>query len=144
MSSFFSFPKISSPQFMSRLHPFTNGFSNSFFVINDDSTDNDSCSNLDDDDVYPNNFLSSDLISIIEYEEKTENVNENKQKKKQTEQRMSKNKNEANRKKNSSNHSKKPFILRKGDWKCMNCFNINFGFREYCNRCMYPKDSFIN
>ena len=143
MSSFVSFPKISSLQSMNRPHSFTNGFSNSFFVTNDDSTDNDSYSNLDE-DVYPNNFLSSDLISIIEYEDKTENVNESKQKKNQMEQKKSKNKNETNKKKSLSNHTKKPFVLRKGDWKCMNCFNINFGFRKCCNRCMYPKGSFIN
>ena len=23
----------------------------------------------------------------------------------------------------------------KGDWKCLNCLNINFGFRRSCNRC---------
>ena len=42
-----------------------NGFSNSFFVSNDDSTDNDSYS-VEEEDAYPNNYLSTDLISSID------------------------------------------------------------------------------
>ena len=121
--------------------PNLNGFSNSFFVSYDDSTDGDSYS-IEDDDVYPNNFLSTDLICSIDdidEKEKTKKVPINYVVQFEPE----KEKKEKN-KKGSNNSKKKPFVLRKGDWKCMNCYNINFGFRKCCNRCMFPKDSFFN
>ena len=121
--------------------PNLNGFSNSFFVSYDDSTDGDSYS-IEDDDVYPNNFLSTDLICSIDdidETEKTKKVPINYVVQFEPE----KEKKERN-KKGSNNSIKKPFVLRKGDWKCMNCYNINFGFRKCCNRCMFPKDSFFN
>ena len=34
---------------------------------------------------------------------------------------------------------KKDFIERIGDWCCYNCKNLNFGFRNYCNRCKLNK-----
>ena len=33
----------------------------------------------------------------------------------------------------------KPFIERIGDWICKNCKNLNFAFRNECNRCKMPK-----
>ena len=35
----------------------------------------------------------------------------------------------------TQNTVKKKFVLRKGDWKCPNCRNINFRFRNICNIC---------
>jgi hypothetical protein len=35
---------------------------------------------------------------------------------------------------NDSNKKKK-FIERKGDWMCVKCRNLNFAFRDNCNRC---------
>ena len=37
------------------------------------------------------------------------------------------------------NKKKKDFIERIGDWCCYNCKNLNFGFRNYCNRCKLNK-----
>ena len=35
--------------------------------------------------------------------------------------------------------NKKKFTARKGDWICSGCGNINFSFREKCNRCIMIK-----
>jgi hypothetical protein len=34
---------------------------------------------------------------------------------------------------------KKPLIEREGDWLCTKCRNLNFAFRQSCNRCKLPK-----
>ena len=33
----------------------------------------------------------------------------------------------------------RPFTERTGDWICKNCKNLNFAFRNECNRCKMPK-----
>ena len=33
----------------------------------------------------------------------------------------------------------KPFVEREGDWICSQCKNLNFAFRNECNRCKMPK-----
>ena len=33
----------------------------------------------------------------------------------------------------------KPFVERTGDWICKMCQNLNFAFRNKCNRCGLPK-----
>lgn len=35
---------------------------------------------------------------------------------------------------------KKPFEIRLGDWTCSECHNLNFSFRNKCNRCGLPKE----
>ena len=53
--------------------------------------------------------------------------------------------NKCNYQKNKRNHNKKRikkmknYNIKKGDWQCMNCFNINFHFRTKCNICQIPK-----
>ena len=45
-------------------------------------------------------------------------------------------------KKNKTNHFNKKdklMSMRRGDWQCSFCFNLNFSFRNYCNRCKAPK-----
>ena len=39
-----------------------------------------------------------------------------------------------------NNKGKKPFIERPGDWICNNCQNLNFAFRNNCNRCNLSKN----
>jgi len=34
-----------------------------------------------------------------------------------------------------NNKLKKPFLERPGDWVCIKCKNLNFAFRNSCNRC---------
>ena len=38
------------------------------------------------------------------------------------------------------NKKKKDFIERIGDWCCYKCKNLNFSFRDYCNRCELSKE----
>ena len=38
---------------------------------------------------------------------------------------------------------KKPFEVRAGDWTCSKCSNLNFSFRNKCNRCGLPKEMSI-
>ena len=34
---------------------------------------------------------------------------------------------------------------KKGDWICINCRNLNYSFRTFCNRCKIPKiDPILN
>ena len=33
----------------------------------------------------------------------------------------------------------RPLTERNGDWICKNCKNLNFSFRNECNRCKLPK-----
>ena len=45
-----------------------------------------------------------------------------------------------NNKKNMNiKNKKKHFDKRKGDWNCPNCNNLNFAFRNICNRCKIEK-----
>ena len=39
---------------------------------------------------------------------------------------------------------KKKFIERKGDWRCSKCKNINFSFRDKCNKCQISKEESEN
>lgn len=34
---------------------------------------------------------------------------------------------------------KQEFVEREGDWSCYRCKNINFSFREICNKCQFSK-----
>ena len=41
------------------------------------------------------------------------------------------------------NISEKQFEIRRGDWFCQYCYNLNFAFRTQCNRCNNSKIVFI-
>ena len=45
--------------------------------------------------------------------------------------------------KNESN-KKNTFCRRQNDWVCSKCYNLNFAFRIFCNRCSAPKELFLN
>ena len=42
--------------------------------------------------------------------------------------------------KNKKNKKKKEFIEKEGDWLCFRCKNINFSFRDKCNKCHLLKE----
>ncbi len=46
--------------------------------------------------------------------------------------------------KNLGDKKKKPLIERKGDWQCPKCHNLNFAFRQQCNRCSLSKEIYLN
>ena len=71
-------------------------------------------------------------------------INEKNMKFNNNEKMNSKNKFD-NGKKNMQNNKKegkvkKPFEMRIGDWTCSKCSNLNFSFRNKCNRCGIPKE----
>ena len=35
---------------------------------------------------------------------------------------------------------KKEFVEREGDWPCYRCKNLNFAFRDKCNKCQMTRD----
>jgi hypothetical protein len=39
----------------------------------------------------------------------------------------------------NDNQPKKNFSIRPGDWYCGYCNNLNFSFRNFCNRCRLSK-----
>ena len=39
---------------------------------------------------------------------------------------------------------KKPLTKRDGDWLCLGCKNINFAFRDTCNRCQQKKQEYLS
>ena len=41
------------------------------------------------------------------------------------------------------NINEKQFEIRRGDWFCQYCYNLNFAFRTQCNRCNNSKIVFI-
>ena len=41
---------------------------------------------------------------------------------------------------NNNKKSQKHFSERIGDWTCFSCKNLNFTFRNVCNRCKLPKE----
>ena len=59
-------------------------------------------------------------------------------------QNNQKNKFDSNRRKNQNlkkeGKKKKHFEIKDGDWTCGECNNLNFSFRNKCNRCGLPKE----
>ena len=45
-----------------------------------------------------------------------------------------------NNKKIKNDKKKKKFSEKKGDWTCYACKNVNFRFRDVCNRCKLSKE----
>ena len=113
-----------------------------------------------------NYFLSNDLIkqldssSLIIEKDKNINANTNLIKNKKTQNKFnqiinpiiynkfgffSKNiynnsdKKEYIKENNKNENKKKNFEERKGDWLCLFCNNLNFAFRNKCNRCKMAK-----
>ena len=98
--------------------------------------------NINNPQIYiPTKLRNKDQISMI-------NSKEINTLKKQEEQNNAKNKFDNGNKKNNQNQNtkkeggknKKHFEVRAGDWTCGKCNNLNFSFRNKCNRCGLPKE----
>ena len=66
-----------------------------------------------------------------------ENINQNNKLASQQNKNINNCNNECKKVKNKK---KKKFNVKKGDWVCYNCKNINFSFRDNCNRCKLNKE----
>ena len=53
---------------------------------------------------------------------------------------MNNNNSNNNKNRRKKNQKKKGYIEKEGDWPCYDCKNINFSFRDACNRCKLPKE----
>ena len=98
--------------------------------------------NINNPQIYiPTKLRNKDQINMI-------NSKEINTLKKQEEQNNAKNKFDNGNKKNNQNQNtkkeggknKKHFEVRAGDWTCGKCNNLNFSFRNKCNRCGLPKE----
>ena len=49
-----------------------------------------------------------------------------------------------NKKSKNKTKKEKKYFEREGDWCCYKCKNMNFTFRNYCNRCNYSKENSEN
>ena len=67
----------------------------------------------------------------------TEQNNKQNNNKKET---LNNGKNKFDNGKKNKQKNKKFFEVREGDWRCSNCNNLNFSFRNKCNRCSLPKE----
>ena len=102
--------------------------------------------NINNPQVYiPTKFRNKDQIynkDIISGQKNHQNNIYQNQKKE--EQNNAKNKFDNNKKNNQNfkkeGKNKKHFEIRAGDWTCSKCNNLNFSFRNKCNRCGLPKE----
>ena len=96
-------------------------------------------------DSYQNNFINNSNIFIRNSQLNNNMNNQFQNNKKQDnnndfllEKKITYNNKKGNIKKNKK--KKKDFIERIGDWCCYRCKNLNFSFRDYCNRCELSKE----
>jgi hypothetical protein len=68
------------------------------------------------------------------------NINQNNILASQQNKNIDNSNNEWNECKKKKNKKKKNFNVKKGDWVCYDCKNINFSFRDKCNRCKLNKE----
>lgn len=45
--------------------------------------------------------------------------------------------------KKKQGNKKRKYVEREGDWICSKCNNLNFSFRDICNRCKISKNESI-
>lgn len=83
-----------------------------------------------------NNYINLQKIAYLKEKE------EENERKKELELEKSKNTNKGKKKNKKKNKQK--FIERMGDWYCSNCGNLNFSFRNSCNRCQLNRNESEN
>ena len=113
---------------------------------NQNNINNNYPNNLNNNNYYPNinnNYISLNYNSKAYIPLKFRKNEQNNQTSNVNNTKTTKNNKFDNGKKNK-HKSKKNFEMRDGDWKCCNCNNLNFSFRNKCNRCSLPKEYSIN
>ena len=113
------------------------------------SKENDNVCSSEDVKYYLNRNLLDDINNDSINEPKSISYNIcGKNKRKKLYNRNSKN----NKKKNNNNVRKehkvfdineRQYEIRRGDWFCQYCYNLNFAFRTQCNRCNNSKIVYI-
>jgi hypothetical protein len=90
------------------------------------------------------NCLSKDLIQEITNDDNDNLNNDNKSNSTIASKHnvIDLNKQNKPKQKKTKKEKVKNFVEREDDWVCFYCQNLNFSFREYCNRCnAYKNDS---
>ena len=98
-------------------------------------------------------YLNEDLINAIDSNTNTQNQKIKKENLENYSPENNKNitpnnkenspkilKNKKNKIEEHKKGNKKPFEVRLGDWTCSKCENLNFAFRNNCNRCGLSKN----
>ena len=71
---------------------------------------------------------------------KLRNAEQNNKQNNNKKETLNNGKNKFDNGKKNKQKNKKFFEVREGDWRCSNCNNLNFSFRNKCNRCSLPKE----
>ena len=80
-------------------------------------------------------YLNENLTDAINNSMDEPKLLNNDNNKKKRKNKFSKNKRNKNENKQREEMTQKYLEIRKGDWICQFCFNLNFAFRTQCNRC---------
>ena len=98
--------------------------------IEKEDNKNDSSNNIEYKDPFINSLLEdNDIIKYFNIDNKNENKHAQKKEK------YFFNKKYTKTKKKKKINKLKSYNIRKGDWLCPKCNNINFSFRIRCNKC---------
>ena len=98
--------------------------------IEKEDNKHDSSNNIEYKDPFINSLIEdNDIIKYFNFDNKSENKPFQKKEKYFTNKKYKKHK------KKKKINKLKSYNIRKGDWLCPKCNNINFSFRTRCNKC---------
>lgn len=132
------YPQANNPNNMNQNYNFQNPINNNNYNFSKDINYNYSNGNLNYYQNYNNKFPNLAYnMNVKEFIPTKMRMNE--QNNAKDIQINPKNKFSSGNKKNKQK-GKKYFEVRDGDWRCNQCNNLNFSFRNKCNRCNLPKE----
>lgn len=132
------YPQANNPNNMNQNYNFQNPINNNNYNFSKDINYNYSNGNLNYYQNYNNKFPNLTYnMNVKEFIPTKMRMNE--QNNTKDIQINPKNKFSSGNKKNKQK-GKKYFEVRDGDWRCNQCNNLNFSFRNKCNRCNLPKE----
>lgn len=131
------YPQANNPNNMNQNYNFQNPINNNNYNFSKDINYNYSNGNLNYYQNYNNQFPNLTYnMNVKEFIPTKMRMNE--QNNAKDIQINPKNKFSGNKK--NKQKGKKYFEVRDGDWRCNQCNNLNFSFRNKCNRCNLPKE----